>query len=71
MHVEDPSEGKERDFVLVDHEVAREENAMDLSAQDSRIKDMIIKEKEVEIHAFSVNLEMAKWIINYLEQENK
>jgi len=32
---------------------------------------MIIKEKEAKIQVLSVNLERAKWIINYLEQENK
>lgn len=42
-------------------------SVIDLGAQDSRIKDMIIKEKEAEVQALSVNLERAKWIINYLE----
>ena len=32
---------------------------------------MIIKEKEAEIQAFSANLKRAKWVISYLEQENK
>ena len=32
---------------------------------------MIIKEKEAEIQALSLDLERAKWIINFLEQENK
>lgn len=46
MHKDDPSEGQERDFVLVDHEVAPEENVMDLDAQIPRsVKDLIIKEK--------------------------
>lgn len=72
MHEDDPSEGQERDFVLVDHEVAQEENVMDLDAQNPRnVKDLIIKEKEADIRALSVNLERENWIIKYLEQENK
>jgi len=34
-------------------------------------KDMIIKEQEAKIRDLSVNLERTKWVINYLEQENK
>lgn len=48
-----------------------EEDDIDLGSQGSRIKDMIIKEKETEIQALSVKLERSKWIIKYLEQENK
>jgi len=32
---------------------------------------MIIKEKEAKIQALSLNFERTKWIINFLEQENK
>ena len=65
MHDEGPSEGKDEDFVLV------EEDDTDLGSQSSRLKDVVIKEKEVEIQALSLDLERAKWIINFLEQENK
>ena len=65
MHEEGPTEGQDRDFILM------EEDVTNLGSQSSRSKDMIIKEKEAEIQALSLNLERAKWIINYLEQENK
>jgi len=65
LHDEGPSEGQERDFILI------EEEDTDLGSQSSRLKDVIIKEKEVEIQALSLDLERAKWIINYLEQQNK
>lgn len=43
-----------------------------METQGTKItKDMIIEEQEGQIQALSVNLERAKWIINYLEQENK
>ena len=48
-----------------------EEEDTDLGSQSSRLKDVIIKEKEAEIQALSLDLEGAKWIINYLEQQNK
>ena len=48
-----------------------EEDDIDLGPQRSRLKDMIIKEKEAEIQALSLDLERAKWIISFLEQENK
>lgn len=64
MHEEGPSEGQERDFILT------QEEDTDLGSQSSRLKE-IIKEKEADIHALSLNLERAKWIINYLEQWNK
>lgn len=48
-----------------------EDDDTDLGCQSSRLKDMIIKEKDAEIQALSLNLEREKWIINYLEQENK
>jgi len=65
MHEEGPTEAKDRDFILI------EEDVTDLGSRSSKLKDMIIKEKEAEIQALSLNLQRAKWIINYLEQENK
>jgi len=41
-----------------------------LGSKSSKLKE-IIKEKEVDIHDLSLNLERAKWILNYLEQRNK
>ena len=61
MHDEGPIKGQDRDIILVD------EDDTDLGSQSSRLKDMIIKEKEVEIQALSLDLERAKWIINFLE----
>lgn len=52
------------DFVVI------EDDDIDLGSQSSRLKDMIMKEKEAEIQALLVNLERVKWIINYLEKEN-
>jgi len=72
MHEDDPSEVQERYFVLVDHEVAPEVNVMDSHAQNPKsVKHLFIKEKEANIQALSANLERVKWIIKYLEQENK
>ena len=48
-----------------------EEDDTDLGSQSSRLKDVVIKEKEAEIQALSLDLGRAKWIINFLEQENK
>jgi len=50
MHEESPTKGKDREFILIDEAI------IDLGSQSSRIKDMIIKEKEAEIQALSVNL---------------
>jgi len=61
VHDEGPIKGQDRDIILVD------EDDTDLGSQSSRLKDMIIKEKEVEIQALSLDLERAKWIINFLE----
>ena len=61
MHEEGPTEGQGRDFVLI------EEDVTDLGSQISRLKDMIIKEKEAEIQALSLDFERAKWIINFIE----
>ena len=72
MHEDDPSDGQERYFVLVDHEETQGVNVMDLGAQNPRsVKYFIIKEQKADIQALSVNLEREKWIINYLEQGNK
>ena len=64
MHEEGPFEGQERDFILI------QDDDTDLGSQSSNLKK-IIKEQEVDIHDLSLNLERAKWIINYLEQWNK
>ena len=61
MHEESPPEAQDREFILI------EEDVTDLGSQSSRLKDMIIKEKDAEIQALSLNLQRAKWIINYLE----
>lgn len=72
MHEKDHSDGHEGDFDLVNHEETQGVDVIDLDAQDPRtVIDMIIKEQEAEIQALSVNLERAKWVIKYLEQENK
>jgi len=43
-----------------------------LEAQDEKtIKDIIIQEREAQIQALVDNLERAKFIIKYLEHENK
>ena len=64
MHDEGPSEGQERDFILI------QDDDSDLGSQSSKLKE-IIKEQEAEIHGLSLNMERAKWIINYLEQMKK
>jgi len=64
LHDEGPSEGQDRDFILIQDEDT------DLGSQSSRLNE-IIKEQEADIHALSLNLERAKWIINYLKQWNK
>ncbi len=50
MHEEGPTEVQDRDFVLI------EEDVTDLGSQSSKLKDMIIKEKEAEIQALSLDL---------------
>ena len=65
MHEEVLLEGQDKDFILI------EEDVTDLGSQSSRLKDMIIKEKEADIQALSLKLERSKWIIKFLEQENK
>ena len=57
MHENDLSDGQEREFDLVDHEEAQAVDVIDLETQGTNItKGMIIKGKEAEIQAFSVNL---------------
>lgn len=68
MQEVDPSDEQERDFDLVVHEEAQGIDVIDLETQST--KD-IIKKQEADIQALSINLEREKWIINYLEQENK
>lgn len=51
MHEESPTEGQDKDFVLV------EEDYTDLGFQSSKLKDMIIKEKDAEIQALSLDFE--------------
>lgn len=47
-------------------------NIIDLEAQDEEtMKDIIIQEREAQIQDFADNLERAKFIIKYLEQEKK
>jgi len=64
LHDEGPSEGQERDFILI------QDDDVDLGPQSSRLKE-IIQEQEADIHALALNLERAKWIINYIEQRKK
>ena len=71
MQEDDPSDGQERYFVLVDHEETHGVNVMDLGAQNLRsFKDLIIKEKKADIQALLVNLEREKYVMSFLEQEN-
>lgn len=45
---------------------------IDLEAEEREtIKDIIIQEKEAQVQALMDNLERAKFVITYLEQENK
>lgn len=50
MHEDGPTEGQERDFLLI------EEDVTDLGSQSSRLKDMIIKEKEAESKPYHLTL---------------
>ena len=71
-------EDKERDFDLTEHDEPEQHytlhgmETIDLEAQDEEtIKDIIIQEKEAQVQALMENLERAKYVITYLEQENK
>jgi len=61
LHDEGPSGSQEADFILI------QDDDTDLS---SKLKE-IIREQQDDIHHLSINLERAKWIINYLDQRNK
>ena len=61
MHDEGPFEGQDKDFILIEDE----------DTNLGSLKDEIIKEQEAEIQILSLNIKTAKWIINYLEQQNK
>ena len=55
---------EEREFDVVE--------IIDIEAQDEEtIKDIIIQEREAQVQALADNLERAKYVITYLEQENK
>lgn len=71
-------EEKERDFYLTENDKSEQNythhgmEIIDLEAQDEEtIKDIIIQEEEAQVQAFMDNLERAKYVITYLEQENK
>lgn len=64
MHDEGPSGGQEADFTHIQDEDT------DLGSQSSKLKE-IIQEQQNDIQYLSLNLERAKWIINYLYQRNK
>jgi len=71
MQEEDPSDEQKRDFGLVVHEETQGIDVIDVETQSTQITKDIIKKQEADIQALSINLEREKWIINYLEQENK
>jgi len=72
MHKKDLGDGQERDFDIVDQEETQGVDVIDLDTEDpNTVTEMIIKEKEAKIKALSDNLERTKWIIKYLQQENK
>lgn len=64
LHDEGLSDVQDRYFILI------KEEDIDLGSQNHRLKE-IIKDKEVDIHGLSLELERDKWIINFLEQESK
>ena len=61
MQDEGPSGGHDTDFILIDE---------DLISPSSKLREIIQKQK-AEIDTFTVKLQRAQWIINYLEQWNK
>ena len=76
--MEDIDDEEERDFDLTEHDEPKKHyihhgiETIDLEAQDeTKIKDIIIQEKEAQVQALMENLERAKYVITYLEQENK
>lgn len=65
---------EERDFDLVEHDELEQHDieTIDLEAQEKETtKDIIIRENEAQLWALMENLERAKYVIKYLEQENK
>jgi len=60
LHDEGLSGGQEADFILI------EDDDTDLGSQSSKLKE-VIQEQQDDIQHLSLNLERAKWIINYLE----
>lgn len=69
---------EERDFDLKKHDEPKQcythhgVEIIDLEAQGKEtIKDIIIQEKEAQVQALMENLERAKYVVTYLEQENK
>jgi len=66
------------DFDLTEHDEPEQcytrhgVEIIDLEAQDEEtIKDIIIQEREAKVQALADNLEISKYVITYLEQENK
>ena len=75
---EDLGDEEERDFDLIEHEEPQQHythhgvGIIDLEAKDEKtIKDIIIQEREAQVQDFEEKLERAKYVITYLEQENK
>ena len=75
MHVEYlDDEEEERDFDLTkpNEQEQHYTQTIDLEAEDEEtIKDIIIWEKEAQVQVLMDNLERAKYVITYLEQQNK
>lgn len=54
------------------HHIHHGIEAIDLEAQEEATKEnIIIQEKEAQIQALMDNLDRAKYVITYMEQENK
>lgn len=69
---------EERDFDLTEHDESEQcythhgVEIIDLEAQDEEtIEDIIIQEREAQVQDLGDNLEWVKYVITYLEQENK
>ena len=58
IHDEGPSGGQDIDFILIQDD--------DLGSPSSKLRE-IIQEQKAEINTFSLKLQRAQWIINYLE----
>lgn len=59
MHDEGPSGEQEANFILIQDD--------DVDVESARLR-MTIQEQNTKIQDLSLNVERAKWIINYLEQ---